>query len=69
MRIPNPFAAVGWLRLRHLGNSRLIATSYLWFVIVPVAVKLLLPIAGDHVLPARWLGHPVSITIGLPFTW
>ena len=59
----------GWRMLRRLGNSRLLATSYIWLLIVPVAAKLLHPIAGQHVLPARWLGHPVSITIALPFNW
>lgn len=69
MRIPYLMRPAGWIPLRGLGNSRLIATSYFWFLVVPVAVELLLPIAGDYEYNPPWLNRPVHIVVDLPFTW
>lgn len=56
-----------WSKLRAWGRSRLIRTSYLWMVLVPVLARLLQPIAGDHRITA--LGKSWELHIGLPFTW
>ena len=47
------------------GKSRALATSYLWFVLVPVAAKVI------HALPSSMtLGGAVfRLDFGLPFTW
>lgn len=58
-----------WLVIRAFGSSRLIRTSFVWVVLVPVAARLLLPIAGQHTLDFEWLDSPITLTITLPFRW
>ncbi|KPK74071.1 MAG: hypothetical protein AMJ79_14750 [Phycisphaerae bacterium SM23_30] len=56
-----------WSDLRGWGHSRLLQTSYIWIIIVPLAAKILLPIAGDHVFTV--FGSRINIHFGLPFSW
>lgn len=60
-----------WGNLKWLGNSRLVKTSYLWFVVVPLFAKLLLPFAGEHAVNVPWIhgGKELQVTVGLPFSW
>jgi len=53
--------------LRTLGESRVLKTSYLWFLLVPISARLLSSI--DSVVNLRVFGTPFTITLGLPFSW
>ena len=56
-----------WRQLRGWGNSKLIKSSYLWLLVVPIAAKMLMPIAGTRDFTA--FGTQLEITIALPFQW
>lgn len=56
-----------WSNLRSWGHSRLLRTSYLWIVAVPLSAKALAPIAGNHAFTV--LGSRVTVHFGLPFSW
>lgn len=53
-----------WEGLKAFGSSRAIRTAYFWFLFVPIAAKLLAPLAGKKTVV--W-GLELHIT--LPFTW
>lgn len=42
----------------------MVQASYLWFFIVPVAAKLLVPIAGDHKVPLP--PYQFNVTVSCP---
>lgn len=62
-----------WGRLRWLGNSRVVKSSYLWFFVVPIAAKLIGPFAGTHALWVPWWnqgeGRIFHVDVSLPFSW
>lgn len=53
-----------WEDLKTFGSSRVIRTAYFWFVFVPIAAKLIAPIAGQETM--IW---GLRLHIGLPFSW
>lgn len=58
---------LGWVHLRLWGRTRFCRFAYIWLVVVPIAAKLLLPVAGTHEF--HFLGKARTIEIGLPFSW
>ncbi len=62
-----PIKRLSWTSLRSLGNSRLIRTSFLWFIFVPIIARILVnfPESFDVVV----FGNTVAIPFCLPFRW
>lgn len=60
-----------WGLLRTVGNSRLVASSVVWLLVVPIAAKLLAPFAGPQVLRLPFVdpSDPIAVTVALPFSW
>ena len=56
-----------WTSLRDVGNSRLLKTSYVWIVFVPLAAKFLQGVS--YTLEFEALGNPLTIDLQLPFSW
>jgi len=56
-----------WGGARYFGNSRLVKTSYFWFLFVPLVARWMAPFAGEQVLTI--LGTTFHVTIDLPFSW
>lgn len=61
---------LSWFTLRRAGNSRLIKTSYFWLVFVPLAAKVLAPIAVNGGIKLPWFGNEAQyVSLVLPFSW
>ena len=61
-----------WSTLRRMANWRLVTTSYVWLLIVPVGVRLLTPFAGPREVKLPWIfvgGRTIHLDLGLPFSW
>ena len=56
-----------WMRLRALGSSRAIKSSYLWFFAVPLAARFCEQF--PKILPVSILGTSIDVTLRLPFRW
>jgi hypothetical protein len=60
---------LNWCWIRSLGNSRVVRTSPVWLILVPMLARALTPIAGHRELQIPWLATPIATNIGLPFSW
>ena len=60
---------VGWDALRSVGNSRLVKSSYAWLFVVPVAARILEPIAAKYTVPAWLDASTPEVSLSLPFNW
>ncbi len=58
---------ISWNNLRALGESRILRSSYFWFVAVPIVAKLLTQM--DSPLMIELLGERREIHLSLPFSW
>ena len=56
-----------WSTLNRLGKSRVLRTSYLWLVLVPLCAKILSHIGDELYLTI--FGETFIITMALPFSW
>lgn len=56
-----------WAGLRRLGSSRAVRSSYVWFALVPLAARLLAPLAAGH--DVTLFGATFTLEVALPFTW
>lgn len=56
-----------WTTLRRWGRSRLLATSYIWLIFVPLAAKIMEPLAGKH--DFHIFGSTFNLHLALPFSW
>lgn len=66
-RRKNALAAIGWINLRRLGESRMVQTSYIWMVLVPILAHTL-----EHVLSpvkVNVFGAEHLFNLTLPFSW
>lgn len=61
MTLPN------WSSLHSLGASRLLQTSYLWFLLVPILVKAKTNIESRGGVTVG--GHQINFHFDLPFSW
>jgi hypothetical protein len=57
----------GWSSLRALGTSRVVKSSYVWLMLVPVGGKCLS--AVNDVTTFTILGTEISVHLSLPFSW
>ncbi|EMK6583449.1 hypothetical protein V9K46_004330 [Vibrio parahaemolyticus] len=58
---------LGWSLLSGLGKSKFIKTFNIWFVIIPIAAKLIEKF--PDALNFNLFGQSLSLTWGLPFSW
>ncbi len=58
---------VEWSFLLGLGESKLVASMYIWLLVVPVASKLLINI-GDNA-DIIVFSHEFNVNLNLPFSW
>lgn len=69
-RLPGLF---DWTTWRWLGRSKLVTSSIVWLFVVPVAAKILSPVAGEYeiLLPGPEGAGPqvFHLELGLPFSW
>ena len=56
-----------WSSLNRFGKSRLLRSSYVWLLVVPMLAKFLATIGPEIEIPL-W-ESTITITIGLPFSW
>lgn len=66
-RNKSALAAIGWINLRRLGESRMVQTSYIWMVLVPIFARTL-----EHVkspVKVNLFGAEHLINLTLPFSW
>lgn len=61
--------SIGWFRLKRTGESRLVATSYGWIVIVPILAKLFDKVSGEHTVELGVIKESILINLELPFNW
>jgi len=57
----------GWSNIKTLGNSKIVKSSYLWIVIVPILAKTLDKL--NEVITINVFGAQISLNFTLPFTW
>ncbi len=56
-----------WSRLRHVGKSRVLRSSYFWLCFVPLSAYVLAKTGSEIWIP---IGSPeLKLSIGLPFSW
>lgn len=60
---------IDWTILRSQGRSRLIATSYVWIVVVPILAKVCEKITGHYSIKIAWVERSFDVVLGLPFSW
>ncbi len=56
-----------WSNIKTLGNSKIVKSSYLWIVIVPILAKALGQL--NEIITINLLGAQFSLNFTLPFTW
>ena len=56
-----------WDTLNALGKSRVLRSSYLWLIVVPIAAKALSSVENPIVLTG--LGEGLVLSLTLPFSW
>ena len=56
-----------WSSLYHISTSKIVRSSYFWFVFVPIVARMLDQI--PTVLKIPWHGEPLALSIALPFSW
>lgn len=59
--------AAGWNALSRMGSIRIFRSSYFFFVLVPIAARLIYKIQPEQEI--RILGGVFYVTLGLPFSW
>lgn len=55
-----------WTELRRLGESRVLRTAYLWFVLVPIAARVIERLNDEEI---SWWVHSGGGALRLPFSW
>lgn len=63
----NALAAIGWINLRRFGESRMVQSSYIWLVLVPIFARALEHVASP--VRVSIFGAEHLINISLPFSW
>ncbi|MDR7090882.1 hypothetical protein [Cellvibrio fibrivorans] len=66
MNIKNPLNT-NWRLLSNLGQSKLVRSSYIWMIVIPVAAKVLENIAPEVEL--HIFNQVFNLTLILPFSW
>lgn len=66
-RKKNALAAIGWINLRQLGESRMVQTAYAWMVLVPILARALEHVASPVKVSIFGGEHLLNLT--LPFSW
>lgn len=56
-----------WSAIARMGESSIVRSSYLWFLAVPVAAKVLNSV--NQTLDLQILGTTLTLTLDLPFSW
>ncbi len=56
-----------WSALTYCGRSRILRSSYVWIIAVPLLAQLLQGVNRDFQLSI--FGNPVLLTLDLPFSW
>lgn len=56
-----------WSALARIGESKVVRSSYLWFLLVPIAAKVLA--STNRTLDLQLLGTNLTLTLDLPFSW
>ncbi|MCJ8337591.1 MAG: hypothetical protein MJK10_03890 [Pseudomonadales bacterium] len=56
-----------WSYARHLADSAIVKSSYIWLLVVPIAAKLLSNTEGS--LGVIIFGETVDVPLSLPFSW
>lgn len=56
-----------WESLKNLANSKIVKSSYIWLVVVPLVARLLSEI--DDVIILNIFGSSIRIATALPFSW
>jgi len=56
-----------WSELQRLGSSRALRSSYVWLVLVPIAVRLIDQV--NDVIHVEVFGATIPVTMKLPFSW
>jgi hypothetical protein len=59
--------AISWLSLKRFGSLRVLKTSYIWLVAVPLAAKILAAMPNKIHIP--WFEFDIPLAIDLPFSW
>lgn len=56
-----------WLRLSRLGKLRMVRSMYVWFIVVPIAARILEPLPAE----VRFTIFEAEVVLGfdLPFSW
>lgn len=58
---------MSWESMRNLANSKIVKSSYIWLLVVPLAARLLSKI--DDVIDLTIFGSNIKIATTLPFSW
>lgn len=58
---------LNWQSLKRWGKSRVVKSSYLWLLLVPICARVLEPFPETFTF--HIFGSEATIAIGLPFTW
>lgn len=61
--------SIEWRSLERIGTSKLIASSYVWIVFVPVLAKLCDKVSGEHTINLGIFKEALVINLDLPFSW
>lgn len=57
-----------WTAIERMGNSKIAKSSYAWFIIIPIAAKLLQKVQNPIYI--TFLSEkPIEINVDLPFSW
>ncbi|WP_213546774.1 hypothetical protein [Vannielia litorea] len=58
---------IKWSTIARMGGNRLVRSSYIWLIVVPLCVKLLADIPGTSTV--LLFDGQVAMTLDLPFSW
>ncbi|MDD9200867.1 hypothetical protein PVK61_16725, partial [Aliivibrio sp. S2MY1] len=56
-----------WSLIRSIGDSKIVQSSFIWLLIVPISARLLSNV--DDVINMTVFGSNVNLTTSLPFSW
>ena len=56
-----------WSNLNRYGKSKILRTSYVWLIIIPLIAKVIYQI--DKHIPVIFFGKEITFTLSLPFSW
>ncbi len=68
-RLAQRLRRLTWTKLRRWGNSRVLKSSYIFLLVVPIVAKLMAPFGGRYVITVSWIDRPLEVDIALPFRW